>query len=759
MATAVDHSDGGLKARLKRWAPKSEEGAAAVFAVVLGIAAIAVIVLLFGALTGPVPLQRGWTVLLFCAGFALVLGLVGLIAWRLVKIGVTRRAGFAGAKLHTRLVALFSVIAALPAIIVAVFSGIFLFLGIESWFSERQKTVLDNTEMVAQAYFRMSQQLIGGDVREMANELDGSMGFLTYDPRRFSEFLRAGAVQRNLPGAYVITRDGRMLASVETDPNVRFSLPPEETFTAAELGSVQIYYNDANDQVHGLMRLDSLADAYLYVAQFADPGVREHLRATRAARTEYQRAQTHRTVIQLYFFMAYLILALFVLLAAVWLGVLAANRLVGPIGRLIGAAERVSEGDLAVRVDVGQGDDEIGSLARAFNRMTGQLQTQRAELVDANRQLDRRRRFTEAVLSGVSAGVIGLDAHGRITLANRSAAQLLNATREELVGQSFVEVVPEMATLVRFTGGAPDSAQGQIEIVRGGKKRSLTVRAAREPATAETYGTVVTFDDITDLVAAQRMSAWADVARRIAHEIKNPLTPIQLSAERLRRKFRNVVSEPDVFDQCTQTIIRQVSDIGRMVDEFSSFARMPAPAMASDDLSEIVRQAVFLQRVANPDIDFVVEGTDQPVMQVCDRRLVEQALTNVLKNAGEAVGAYRQSLGSAQAGGEQGRIRVGLNLTDDATTIKIEDNGCGLPTANRNQLTEPYVTTRVKGTGLGLAIVKKIMEDHGGSITLDDAPTRGALIRLRFPSAKAGAKQASAPTQETQQSEVEAYGV
>ena len=389
-------------------------------------------------------------------------------------------------------------------------------------------------------------------------------------------------------------------------------------------------------------------------------------------------------------------------------------------------------------------DDELASLGKAFNRMTGQLQSQRNELVESHRQAEQRRRFTEAVLLGVSAGVIGLDGQGKADVMNRSALTLLSATRDDLIGKELGEAVPEVAALVQQAMASADGrAQSHIDIARNGKIRNLTVTVTRERAAEDESGYVVTFDDITDLISAQRTSAWADVARRIAHEIKNPLTPIQLSAERLRRKYKkDIATDPEIFEQCTQTIIRQVGDIGRMVDEFSSFARMPQPVMRDEDICELIKHSVFLQRVAQPQITFALLTPDTPLTVECDGRLVSQAMTNVLKNATEAV---RARFGTE---GEEGQLREGgrieIRLVEDAARVSIEviDNGIGLPTEDRNRLTEPYVTKRAKGTGLGLAIVKKIMEDHKGVLSLEDAPktdetgaTRegGALVRLTFP--------------------------
>ena len=466
-----------------------------------------------------------------------------------------------------------------------------------------------------------------------------------------------------------------------------------------------------------------------------DPQVLEHQRGTHDAVSEYQRLNQNRSEIQLTFAALYVAVAMLILLAAVWLALWAANRIVTPIGRLAGAAERVSEGDLRVRVAVEGDDDEISSLSETFNHMTSQLEAQRKELIDANFQLDSRRRFTEAMLAGVSAGVVGLDGEGHITLINRTASRLLDVTPEDIEGCHYSESMPELAGLIRRAMIEPGArAAGEVDVRRDGALRHLNVQVSSE-AGDKTHGFVVTFDDITDLVSAQRTAAWADVARRIAHEIKNPLTPIQLSAERLKRKYASEVSsDPDVFTQCTDTIIRQVGDIGRMVDEFSSFARMPAPVIRSEVAQELVRHAVFLQRVAQPQIAFEVTAPGEPIAFDCDGRLVSQALTNVLKNAAEAISG-RMMDGDMTPG----RIAVDLSVRSGRLVISIRDNGIGLPAEHRHRLTEPYVTTRAKGTGLGLAIVRKILEDHAGELLLEDSvkdssgQSTGATVQMIFP--------------------------
>jgi two-component system nitrogen regulation sensor histidine kinase NtrY len=742
MASTVEYSDKSRVARLWTrlwgWAPRGRE-TGWIYITLVALATAAAAGLTYLILTGSAPFTKSPNTLYFLSfsSLAVILGLVGLIAWRLVKLWLTRKAGFAGVKLHTRLVSLFSLIAAIPAIIVAVFSGVFLFVGMDSWFSERQRAVVDHAEIVAEAFLNEHQDVLRTDVVTAARDIDRDAITNGTDPGWIVPVLFMQANFRSLNGAYILNRTGFVVARAEL-PNVQFIQPTAEDFQQAQLGRARSFTNYASNQVYCLVKLEAFPDYYLYATRPIDLSVIQHLKEAKAARAEFELAKRNRGILQVYFFLGYLTVALVVLLAAVWLGVWAANRIVQPVSRLIGAADRISEGDLGVKVEVGQGDDEIGSLARAFNRMTTQLETQRAELIEANRQVDRRRRFTEAVLSGVSAGVMGLNDRGEITLANRSAVALLGGARESIVGKPIESGVSEFAPLFNAALAAPDgTSTGQIELIRGGRTKTFLVRVARENMGEESRSLVVTFDDISALVAAQRTSAWADVARRIAHEIKNPLTPIQLSAERLRRKYRALVAEPEIFDQCTSTIIRQVTDIGRMVDEFSSFARMPAPQMGPEDLDELVRQAVFLQRVASPEVAIVIDGADEPVREVCDRRLVTQALTNILKNAGEAIAAKRETMGDTPYAG---RILVSLKADDGANLIEVIDNGCGLPVQNRAKLTEPYVTTRPKGTGLGLAIVKKIMEEHGGTLDLEEAPptedqrVSGALVRLHFKS-------------------------
>ena len=703
--------------------------------------ALVVIALFLGTFTyltltglSPFAPSKGVVTILLLANFAIVLVLAGLIGWRVIRLIMERRSGIAGAKLHARLVTTFSFISVLPAITVAVFASVTLDRGLDTWFSERTRAIIDNALQVAEAYLAEHHQVLRLDVLAMANDLNRAAPYLVTNEARTQQLLATQAALRSLPAAYLLDKEGTVVARATAAVAPSMSVPGLEQFAKADEGMVVLYTANDGDQIRALVKLPALQDTYLYVARFVDARVLDHLALTQAAVTEYETLEGGLSSVQLTFALIYVTVALVILLAAIWLGLWAANRIVSPIGRLVGAAEKVSSGDLSTRVAVGQDDDEIDTLSLAFNRMTSQIEQQRNELVSTNYQLDERRRFTEAVLAGVSAGVVGLDAEAKVNHANRAAQNFLRMSENELTGMLLTEAVPELATVVNAAIAHPHrSAHEQVVLSRDGQERTLNVRVTGEKASGDLQGYVLTFDDITELVMAQRNAAWSDVARRIAHEIKNPLTPIQLSAERLKRKYASeIANDPDVFLQCTDTIIRQVGDIGRMVDEFSSFARMPEAVMKQAQLGELVRQAVFLQRVAHPGIEYVLLLPETGMEFEGDDRLISQALTNILKNAAEAID------GKEKAEGERSRIETNVEIVDGLVRIMVTDNGKGLPEAGRMKLTEPYMTTRDKGTGLGLAIVKKILEDHGGRLELHDAPPdegweSGARVILCFP--------------------------
>jgi two-component system nitrogen regulation sensor histidine kinase NtrY len=704
-------------------------------ALAIGLLAVMSSVATYASLTGLIPYspEHGGLIVLLIANLTFVLALGALIAWRLTRLWAERRSGSAGARLHVRLVAMFSAIAVVPAILVAIFAAVTLNLGVEAWFSAQVKSALESAVNVTHRYGDEKQNLIVGDARQIAKDIQRDPQLFDANGKADVTFLFSRlqilTEDHGLQAAYILNSKGQVLGSSKLRSLPDLQPPSASEIAQAARGPVLIDANSKIGVLRALVRLDALNDAYLLVVRRVDPQVFAYYQRTIDAVGEYRRLDRDRAKYQLIFALLYAVVSLLILLAAIWLGLWAANRLIKPISRLIGAAERVSEGDLKAQVELDREDDEIGLLGRAFNRMTAQLSVQRTELIEASHQIDARRRFTEAVLAGVSAGVIGLDGEGRITIVNRAAARLLNATPEEIEGRHYAEAVPELSGLIRRALQEPvGRAGGEATVKRGGTVRSLSVQVDSEQGSGDF---IVTFDDITDLVSAQRTAAWADVARRIAHEIKNPLTPIQLSAERLKRKYANeVTTDPEVFRQCTDTIIRQVGDIGRMVDEFSSFARMPVPVMRRENAQELIHQAVFLQRVAHPQITFETQAPSESIKFECDGRLVSQALTNVLKNATEAIGARE-----AAGGEEAGRIAIVLDANGERVIFRVADNGIGLPSEHRHRLTEPYVTTRAKGTGLGLAIVRKILEDHGGEISLSDRgeEEHGAEVRLTFP--------------------------
>jgi two-component system nitrogen regulation sensor histidine kinase NtrY len=671
------------------------------------------------------------TVLLLLIADLIVLLLLGaVVARRLVLLWAERRRGLAGARLHARLVLLFSLVAVAPTIIVALFSTLFLNLGMDAWFSDRVRTAVHDSLVVARSYVEEQQRNIGGDALAMATDLRREGPILLAGRQRIEQVMAAQVRVRGLSEAVLLNGQRQVLASAGFNLVMEFDADlPDWAIERARAGDLVLLPSSTGDRVRALVQISAVDETYLYVGRLVDPKLIAHLNASEGAAQLYEDLEGRRSGLQITFVLIFFVLALLILLAAVWIALIVATQLARPIGSLVSAAERISGGDLAVRVDEGPPNDEVGALSRAFNRMTTELASQRRELIEANEQVDERRRFTELVLAGVSAGVVGLDEQGRIQLPNRSASELLATDLGAAVGRPLAEVVPEMAPLLeQMQRRNGRSAEGQVQLTRGNETRTLVVRIVSELDGGDLIRLVVTFDDVTELMSAQRKAAWADVARRIAHEIKNPLTPIQLSAERLKRKYlKEITSDPDTFTVCTDTIVRQVGDIGRMVDEFSSFARMPAPILQRENLVELCRQALFLQQNAHPQIRFATELPPETVPVVCDARQIGQALTNLLKNAVEAIEAR---LGEKLP---PGRIELALLERDGHVIVQVADNGRGLPASGRERLTEPYVTTRAKGTGLGLAIVKKIMEDHGGQLQLADRPGGGAVVTLIFP--------------------------
>ncbi|KAA5601730.1 PAS domain-containing sensor histidine kinase [Blastochloris sulfoviridis] len=672
-------------------------------------------------------------VTLLATNGATVAALLAVIAREAISLWIARKRGRAAARLHTRIVSLFSIVAALPAILVAVVASITLDRGLDRWFSERTRLIVETSIWVGQAYVREHAGGIRSEALAMAQDMTRLQPIFASDRERFRQILTGQATLRGLPVAMLIKRDLSVIERANIQIGREILIPPNLPVQEATLEQPLIQIIGNNDIVAAVVPLRGYDDTYLFVARPIDARVIDYLQKTQASIDEFRLLEERRFGVQVAFALMYVVIALIVLLSAVWLGLSFANTLVAPIRRLISAANLVGAGNLYVQVPVRRAEGDLASLGETFNKMTQELRNQRDDLISARDLIDQRRRFTEAVLAGVSAGVFGLDSGGLITIVNRSAESLLHLDAADAVGKPLAEVVPELAPLLRdVRAGFSRLVQGQVTLARKGRERTLLVRITGEQSADPNRGYIVTLDDITDLVTAQRTSAWADVARRIAHEIKNPLTPIQLSAERLKRKYGKVITtDRDVFEQCTDTIIRQVGDIGRMVDEFASFARMPKPTLGEHDAVDMVRQAVFLMQMGNPDIAFETHLPDGPLMARFDRRQLSQAVTNIVKNATEAISA------APPDPADPPKIAVTLTRDGGDVLVDIVDNGIGLPSENRQRLLEPYVTTREKGTGLGLAIVGKILEDHGGGIELADAPAvasggRGAWVRLRF---------------------------
>ncbi|MBN9596862.1 MAG: PAS domain-containing sensor histidine kinase [Afipia sp.] len=691
--------------------------------------------LTFVVLTGLTPIAPTHNVVItfLLINGATILILLAIIAREVWQVVQARRRGRAAARLHVQIVSLFSVIAVLPAVLVSIVANVTLDRGLDRLFSVRTRAVIENSLIVANAYVYEHAQLIRGDILGMSGDIARARPLYDQDRQTFRNLLTSSAASRNLPGAMIIDKDRHILETAATGITQEFQTPAPDFLKNVTEDEPQIGVFIEQNYVAAVIRLRAFQDTFLYVARLLDPRVVAQLQQTQASVKEYAELESRRLGIQVAFALMFTVIALTVLMSSVLIGLNFANWLVAPIRRLMGAANLVSTGDLHVQVPVNKSEGDLASLGETFNKMTQELRTQRDDLVNASGLIDSRRRFIEAVLSSASAGIIGVDGEGKIAVLNRSAEKLIGHSESEVMGQSLSEIVPELNDLMATArSSAQRLLQGQIEINRDNIERQLSVRVSSEQTGQSNESYIITLDDITELVTAQRTSAWADVARRIAHEIKNPLTPIQLSAERIRRKFGKVIIEDrPIFDQCTDTIIRQVDDIRRMVDEFSKFARMPKPVIEGEDVADTVRQTVFLMRVGYPDTDIEVDIKQEPMHAKFDRRLISQGLTNIIKNATEAISAV-------PAGEiERGHIDVIAARENDDIIIDVVDNGVGLPKESRARLLEPYVTTREKGTGLGLAIVGRVLEDHGGRIELNDASAlrpgaRGAWVRMRF---------------------------
>lgn len=650
----------------------------------------------------------------------LLLALVALIVHRMVGLWSGRKRGLAGSHLHVRLIYIFSILAAAPAIIMTVFSTFFFHFGVQTWFSERVSTAINESQAIAQAYLEEHKQVIRADTMAMANDLNRQAGMLLLNEKAFDKVVRTQSILRNLSEVIIFDKDGRVLARSGLTFSLEFEKIPYYAMEGANEGEVVVMTGGNDDRVRALVKLDNFIDSYLFVGRMVDPQVLSYLNATQRATQDYAALQARYSGLQITVVMIFVVVGLLLLVTAIWFGLVLARQLVGPISGLIITADRVRAGDLSARIPERSSIQEFDYLAQSFNRMTRQIQEQQNELILANRQLDRRRHFTETVLAGVSSGVTGLDRDGLVTVANASALALLSAGGEDIAGRKMTELLPGIGELLDKAQARPGKVtQGEIlSAVQDEARKVFLVRIVAEPSGDEETGAIVTFDDITDLQSAQRKAAWADVARRIAHEIKNPLTPIQLSAERLKKRYlKQIHDDPETFVKCTDTIIKHVGDIGHMVNEFSSFARMPEPILKLQSFNEAVKEALLLHRQAHAQIAIKLKGFEkQNILASIDAQMIRQAVNNLAQNAVDSI----VMLNSDDRDNSKGRIDVLLGLHNgDEAFLAVSDNGAGFP---KNEplakLTEPYVTHKQKGTGLGLAIVKKIMEDHNGSVIL-----------------------------------------
>lgn len=668
------------------------------------------------------PLDQGASApalrLILLADFVYVLIVAALVLSQIGRLVAARRAKSAGSQLHLRLTGAFALLALIPTVTVAIFAGLTLNIGLEGWFSERVSSVVGSSLAAAEAYETEQRGDLATDGLALARYIDTVRNAQPVGDR---EVLTDGQlqVQRGLREAYLVDGTGELRARGDRSYLFDFEQPLPKEILDAKAEGFLIIEDWANNEFRALVPLSSFVDRYLYISRDVDGEILSLLDETQETVRLYQQLESERGRVVFEFGLIYLGFALILILAAIWMGFWFAERLSGPIGRLTGAAQRVGTGDLDVQVLEEDGDDEIAMLGRYFNQMIKQLKRQRKSLVDNNNQIERRRRLFDSVLGSVTSGVVGLDDSGIITFVNRSGVRLLDWD-EGKDAVPMAVAVPEFEELfLMLKASRMEVVQDEVKVIRNGSLENLLVRMSTRRGEDETLeGYVIAFDDVTDLVSAQRMAAWGDVARRIAHEIKNPLTPIQLSAERIKRKFGpRLGKNSESLEQMTDVIIRQTGDLRRIVDEFSKFARMPEPECKTHDLAALVRDSVLLQRLGQPTIKILDDLPVEPVLTEIDATMISQALTNLMKNAGEAVETLRNDNIPPN---HVALITVKMQTSPVDIVITISDSGIGLP-EDRTRLFEPYVTTRTEGTGLGLPIVKKIIEEHGGTLSLDDA--------------------------------------
>ena len=685
-------------------------------------------------LTGQVFIPSNTVIfLLFAANTVFIAMMVLLIISKFSQILLARKKNIAGASLQIKLITLFGIVSALPALVVAVLATITLDRGLDKWFSDRTKSMLEKSNIVANSYLREHSNNLRAEIDAMKLDLNNSANVFETNINAFAEYFLRQAKLRKLSGAYIINREGNVLISTTTPAyEIGYSKPEALSYNRADQGDIVIFKPNDYNMVSAFVSLPDFIDGYLLIYKAVDPLVINHLNQLALTTNEYTDLEKRRFDTQVTFALQYVGFSLVFLTVAIWFSIYFANRLSAPIARLIYASKRVSEGDLGVNIEnKSKIDYDMYNLVNTFNNMTSDLKYQRENLISNNQLLDERRKFTEAVLSGITSCVLSIDNNGNIQIANTSACRFFNKELSEILGMNIIDIMPQFSDILIKAYKSRENIDEYISVKINDYNRNLHIKITKEEKSTKS-SMVIAFDDVTDLFDAQRTSVWADVARRIAHEIKNPLTPIQLSAERLKRKYKDqIVSDIEVFEDCTDTIIRQVGDLGKIVDEFSAFAKVPSANMSKYDICDTIRQAVLLQKITFESIKIKMDLPEDEIIFNFDRRLISQALINLIKNASESIFSNNKNI-------TEGLIEISLKDLGEEVSIQIKDNGIGFPSNDTDKLLEPYYTTREMGTGIGLSVVKNIIEVHKGIIKLDNKLTEnssviGAIVTLFIP--------------------------
>ncbi len=630
-------------------------------------------------------------------------------------------------RLQNRIILIFSLVAAIPTVIVTFFSLVFFNFGIHSWFDTRVSTAINESVVVAESYFKVQWKLIESDANIMAQDLNFLAPELSYGPERFSNYLSKQADDKTLVEAVIFqTNPRKIVAESKYNLNVPFVSLTKEALKEASQGNIVVIQGNEDNKVRALIKLNFLPDCYLLVSRTIDTKVLQHVINARGAESEYARLKGQISKLQIQFLIIFSVVALLLLFAAIWIGILLSSALVKPLNSLVKATAKIVEGDYNVNLNFKKSTGEIAVLANAFNSMAKELGIQREKLIKANIEIQAKHHFSETVLSGVSAGIVALDLEHKISVINPTALNILSLDKSiDISGQDFKNICPEISNILNhaqeFVG---HEVKKEVVVNRGSKSSILMVRIIAEKFLGKTEGYIITFDDVTALVLAQRSAAWSDIARKIAHEIKNPLTPIHLAAERLRKKYLQEVSDTSSFEKYVEMITKHVKDIGTMIEEFVNFARLPAPNFSKAELNQIIREAIFSRKCLDKNIKYITEICEPPIIINCDIRQISQAMLNILKNAEESVENSSQS--------KDGKIIIRLIKNDNHAELYIIDNGSGFSAELFDRLTEPYITSKSTGTGLGLAIVKKILDDHNAEIFFANNQDHGAMVKLIF---------------------------